>query len=66
MGNNNILSSSSNNNNFIDQIKVDGYNNTKIVGTYINPSEFTKSGLIIISQKSKYINISNKKSNNKL
>ncbi len=51
MGNNNILSSSQNNKNFIDQLKVDAYKNTKIVGIHINPSEFTKSGLIVISQK---------------
>ncbi len=61
MGNNNILSSLSNNKNFIDQIKVDAYKSTKVVGIYINPSEFTKSGLIVISQKSNYIKYNKEK-----
>jgi len=51
MGNNNILNYSSNSNKFIDQLNVDSNKNTKIVGIYINPSEFIKSGLIVISQK---------------
>lgn len=55
MGNNNFLSYSSNNKNFIDQLKVDAYKNIKIVGTYINPTEFTKSGLLVVSQKGKII-----------
>jgi len=55
MGNNNILSYSSNNKNFIDQLKVDASKKTKVVGIYINPTEFTKSGLIVISQKSIFI-----------
>ncbi len=37
--------------NFIEQIKVD---TSKIMGIYINPNEFPKSGLIIVSTKGVY------------
>lgn len=55
MGNHSMLSVASNNKNFIDQIKFDEYKSIKIVGIYINPEEFTKSGLIVVSTKGKQI-----------
>ena len=39
------------NRNFIEQIKVD---TSEILGIFINPSEFPKSGLIVVSKKSVY------------
>ena len=37
------------NRNFIEQIKVDTSGKSKILGIYINPNEFPKSGLIVAS-----------------
>ena len=54
MGNQSILSLSMNNKNFVDQIKLDEYKTMKIIGIYINPSEFTKSGLIVVTAKGIY------------
>jgi hypothetical protein len=56
MGNQNSLTLSMSNKNFIDQIKADGYNLIKIIGIYLNPSEFTKSGLIVVTPKGKLLN----------
>jgi hypothetical protein len=49
MGNVNMFKSDGRN--FIEQIKVD---TSKIMGIYINPNEFPKSGLIIVSTKGVY------------
>ena len=42
------------NRNFIEQIKVDTSGKSKILGIYINPNEFPKSGLIVASTQSIY------------
>ena len=39
------------NRNFIEQIKVDTSGKSKILGIYINPNEFPKSGLIVASSQ---------------
>lgn len=54
MGNQSILSLSMNNKNFVDQIKLEEYKTIKIIGVYLNPSEFTKSGLIVVTPKGIY------------
>jgi hypothetical protein len=48
MGNSNILGKYT----FIDQLKVDSRSQSKVIGIYINPSEFPNGGLIIITNKS--------------
>ena len=40
--------------NFIEQIKVDTSGKSKILGIYINPNEFPKSGLIVASSQNIY------------
>ena len=42
------------NRNFIEQIKVDTSGKSKILGIYINPNEFPKSGLIVASSQCIY------------
>ena len=42
------------NRNFIEQIKVDTSGKSKILGIYINPNEFPKSGLIVTSSQCIY------------
>lgn len=36
---------------FIEQLKIDSKSENKIIGIFLNPTEFPKSGLIIISTK---------------
>ena len=52
MGNVNMFRND--NRNFIEQIKVDTSGKSKILGIYINPNEFPKSGLIVVSFQCKY------------
>jgi hypothetical protein len=54
MGNYSVLSNSKYT--FIEQLKLDSRSVVKVLGIYINPNEFPKSGLIIVSNKG--INIS--------
>lgn len=54
MGNSNVYSSSKST--FIEQVKVDSSSEQRIIGVYINPSEFPNAGLLVVTNKSK-INI---------
>ena len=54
MGNVNMFGKDARSRNFIEQIKVDTSGKSKILGIYINPNEFPKSGLIVASSQNIY------------
>ena len=54
MGNVNMFGKDARSRNFIEQIKVDTSGKSKILGIYINPNEFPKSGLIVASTQTIY------------
>lgn len=49
MGNSNVFKNSKST--FIEQLKVDSRSEMKVIGIYINPTEFPNSGLIIVTNK---------------
>lgn len=50
MGNYSVIKNSKHT--FIEQLKIDGRNEANVLGVFLNPNEFPKSGLIVISDKS--------------
>jgi hypothetical protein len=51
MGNNHVFRNSKNT--FIEQLKIDSNSEKKVLGIYLNPTEFPTSGLIIVSNRCK-------------
>ena len=52
MGNNHVFRDSKNT--FIEQLKIDSSSEKKVLGIFINPKEFPRSGLIIVSARCNY------------
>jgi hypothetical protein len=40
---------------FVEQLKIDSRSQSKIIGIYVNPSEFPNGGLLIVTNKGKQI-----------
>jgi hypothetical protein len=51
MGNNHIFHNSKST--FLEQLKIDTNSEKKVLAIYLNPLEFPKSGLIIVTNRSK-------------
>lgn len=49
MGNNHVFRNSKYT--FIEQLKIDSTSEKKVLGVYINPTEFPTSGLLVVSSK---------------